>query len=59
MACPSFRPTVCLGVFLQLDPNISLNFGMVLKTLVKLYMTEPDFLGKLFLAQKLEKWAKK
>ena len=31
---------------------------MVLETLMKLCVTNPDFLEKLFLSQKLGKWAK-
>ena len=54
---PSFRPAVCLGVFLELDHQISLVFGMVLETLM--CVTRSYFLEKLFLSQKLVKWAKK
>ena len=35
-----------------------LSFGMVLETHMKLCVTVPDFLEKLFLPQKLGKWAK-
>ena len=33
-ACPSFCLVVCPGVFLELDHWVSLNFGMVLETLL-------------------------
>ena len=39
------------GVFLELDYQVSLNFGMVLETLIVLCMTELDFLEKLFFAK--------
>ena len=32
---------------------------MVLETHMKLFVTEPDFLGKLFLSQKLGKWTQR
>ena len=37
---------------------LSITFGMVLETLMKLCMTEPDFLEKHFLSPKLEKLTK-
>ena len=40
--CTSFHPPICLGVFLELDHEILLNSGMVLETLMKLCMTEPE-----------------
>ena len=56
--CLSFCPSVCPGVFLELDHLIFLNFSIVLDTLIKLCMTEPNFLEKLFLIQTLGKCAK-
>ena len=46
-------PAVCWGAFLELDHYDSLNFGMVLETLIKLFVTELDFLGKFFLPAKI------
>ena len=37
---------------------MSLNFGMLLETLMKLRVTEPDFFEKSFLLQKSGKWAR-
>ena len=37
--CPSFPPAICLGVFLELDHWIYLNFDMVLEILMKMCMT--------------------
>ena len=51
--CLSCRPAVCLGVFLELDHKISLNFCMVIKTLMKLCVTELEFLEKSFFAPKI------
>ena len=50
----SFSP----GIFLELDHQFFLNFGMVLETQVKSFMTEPDFLEQFVLPQTLEKWVK-
>ena len=47
--CPSFYPAIFLDVFLELDDLISLNFSMVLETLIKLCVTDLDILEKLFL----------
>ena len=47
--CPSFHPAIFLDVFLELDHLISLNFSMVLETLIKLCVTDLDILEKLFL----------
>ena len=47
--CPSFHPAIFLDVFLELDDLISLNFSMVLETLIKLCVTDLDILEKLFL----------
>ena len=54
----SVLPVICLGVFLELDHRIYLNFGMMRETLMKLCMTA-QFFGKTFLPPKLGKWAKK
>ena len=51
--CLSFPPGICQGVFLELGHEISLNFAMVLETLMKLWMTA-WFFGKTLL-QKLGK----
>ena len=51
----SFRPFLCPGVFCELHHQLFLNFGIVLETYMKLYVTELDFPGKFFLPQK---WAK-
>ena len=51
---PSVMLSVCLGVFLELDHQVSLNFALMLETLIMLYMTELNFLEKL-LPQKLGK----
>ena len=53
--CPSFHPAIFLDVFLELDDLISLNFGMVLDTLIKLCVTDLDILEKLFLPPKFWK----
>ena len=45
--CPSFHPSVCLGVFLELSHLFFLNFGMMLETRMKLCVTK-----------KLGKWTK-
>ena len=45
-------------VFLELDHQISLNFAMVLETLIKLCVTGLGFLGKRFWPLNREKWAK-
>ena len=42
--CPSSHPAVCL---------ISLNFNIILETLMKLYVTEPEYLEKIFFAPKI------
>ena len=57
--CPSF----CLSFYLSrhLLGIVSLvfcNFGMVLETHLKLCVTDPDFLEKLFLPKKLGKWTR-
>ena len=54
----SFRPAVGLSVFLELDHQISLNFSMMLKTLMEFCVTKWGFLEKHFQHQKLGKWAK-
>ena len=41
--CPSLFPAISVGVFLELDYYISLDFGMVLETLVKLSMITQYF----------------
>ena len=53
--CPSFYPAIFLDVFLELDDLISLNFSMVLETLIKLCVTDLDILEKLFLPPKFWK----
>ena len=54
---PSFvSPSLCPGVFLELDHEFFLNFGMVLETQVK-RVAESDFLEKTFLAPKLRIWS--
>ena len=53
--CPSFHPAIFLDVFLELDDLISLNFSMVLETLIKLCVTDLDILEKLFLPPKFWK----
>ena len=53
--CPSFHHAIFLDVFLELDDLISLNFGMVLDTLIKLCVTDLDILEKLFLPPKFWK----
>ena len=55
--CLSFHPDICQGLFLEFDHEISLNFAMVLETLMKLFMTA-RFCGKTFLLQKVGKSAK-
>ena len=55
--CLSFPPDICQSVFLELDHEISLNFAMVLETLMKL-CTTARFFGRTFFLQKLGKWAK-
>ena len=55
--CPSFPLDICQGVFLEFNHEISLDFAMVLETLIKLWFTA-RFFGKTFLLQKLGKWAK-
>ena len=54
----NLRPTVCLIFLLEYHHWISLNFGMVLETVMKLCLAEPEFLEKLFLLQKLGKVSK-
>ena len=54
----SVYPSFSLGIFLEMDHQFFLNFGMVLETQMKWSMTEPDFLGQLVLPQTLEKWVK-
>ena len=51
-------PSCCLSVFLELDHQISLNFGMMLEILMQLCVTEPNFLEKIFLLQEQGKQAK-
>ena len=53
--CPSFHHAIFLDVFLELDDLISLNFGMVLDTLIKLCVTDLDILERLFLPPKFWK----
>ena len=54
---PSFvSPSLCPGVFLELDHEFFLNFGMVLETQMK-RVAESDFLEKTFLAPKLRIWS--
>ena len=56
---PSFRPSFFLPFFLGIRSLfVFFNFGMLLETIMKLYVTELDILGKLFLPQKLGKWTK-
>ena len=50
--CPSFRPSVCPGFFLELYHYFFLNFSMRLETHIKLCMTEPDFPEKNISSQK-------
>ena len=50
---PSLCPTVCLGLFLELDRYFFLKFGMVVETLIKLRVTEPDFLEKTVFATEI------
>ena len=57
--CQSFHCDVYPGVFLELDHQVSLNFGMVLETLIVLCVTELDFLEKLFFCQNWRNWPKK
>ena len=45
--CLSIRPAICEDVFLELVHFVSLNFGIVLETLIKLCMTA-SFLKKTF-----------
>ena len=53
-----FGSSNCLVVLSsKLDHQVSLNFDMVLETLIKFYVTNPEFLEKLFLPQKVSKWA--
>ena len=51
--CPSFHSNASPCVFLKLYHLVSLNFGMVLETLIKFCLTESDFLEKLFFAPKI------
>ena len=51
--CSFFCPAICPSVFSEFDHLVSLNFAMVLKILIKLCVTELDFLEKHFLPQKL------
>ena len=44
----SVRPSICLGVFFELYHCFFLNFGMVLETHMRLYVTGLDFLGIFF-----------
>ena len=44
----SLRPSICLGIFFELYHCFFLNFGMVLKTHMRLYVIGPDFLGFFF-----------
>ena len=47
-----------MNVFLEMDYPVSLNFIVVLETLIKLCALELVFLEKLFILLKLMKWAK-
>ena len=47
--CPDASP----GVFLEMDHRASLNFVMVLETLIKLCATELGFFGNAFFAPKI------
>ena len=51
---PSFRPAISPDVFFELDHKISLNFSMVLETLMKMCLTEPECLEKFFLPSNWE-----
>ena len=53
--CTSVHPSVWA---LELYEQFFLNFDMVLETCMKFCVAEPDFLGKIFLPQKLGKWNK-
>ena len=52
---PPFRLSGC---FLGIVSLVFSRFGMVLETQMKLYVTELDFLEKIFLTPKLRKWTK-
>ena len=56
--CPSaflsFCPSICLGVFLELCYLFFLNFGIVLQSYVKLFVTELVFPGKFFFPKNWE-----
>ena len=54
----SVRPSISSGVFLELDHQYFLNFGMVLETQMTLYVREPVFFRKISFAQTLRKWVK-
>ena len=51
----SIIPLVCPGAFLELDYYFFVNFGMVLETHVKLYMTARVFGKNLFFLRNREK----
>ena len=56
-SCTSWTPSSSRKiVFLELGHQVSVNFGMVLENLIKLYVR---FFGKTFLSPKIGKWAKK
>ena len=54
----SFRPSVCLGVSLELNHEFFLSFSMLLETHRKLPVTGLDFLAKTFLSEELERSTK-
>ena len=58
MVCPSFCCAACPGVFLELDLQVSLKFGMMPETVIMLCVPEPDFFEELFLPVKSGKQAK-
>ena len=57
MVLLSFPPDICQGVFLEFDHEISLNFAILLETLMKFFMTA-WFLGKTFFAPKISEIGK-
>ena len=58
----SVHPSLCLGVFLELDHQFVLNFGKALETQMTLYVIEPNFFRKTSFTSETEKmgqnWAK-
>ena len=47
------RPSILLCVFLESGSLDSLNFDMMVESLMKLFVTEREFCEKLFLSKKL------